>query len=103
MNCAILADADVLSKKTMKMIECCLCGADLTGPLTFYDNKARRYCYDCFQKISRKPTIHRKPLTEEQKLYREIKMMYRRGNAPSQIAKKLHISAKRVYEVLNER
>lgn len=88
-------------KEFTTLIKCCLCGAELSSSMIFYDNKANRYCYDCFEKISRKPAIRRKPMSEEQMMSRKIKAMYKRGDPPSAIAKKMHISAKRVYAILN--
>lgn len=82
---------------------CSICGADITRSMKFYDNMANRYCYDCYQAMkARKEPIERKKITGEQLINRQIKTLYRRGRKPSEIAKSLNVSKKKIYEVLDE-
>lgn len=85
--------------KEKSVVTCCLCGADITRTMKFYDNKVNRYCYDCFRKISEKPKTKRKP----QSISRKIKSLYYKGKKPSEIASELGITTAKVYEVMNER
>lgn len=85
--------------KEKSVVTCCLCGADITRTMKFYDNKVNRYCYDCFHKISEKPKTKRKP----QSISRKIKSLYYKGKKPSEIALLLGISAEEAYKAMNER
>lgn len=82
-------------------IVCCRCGRELSMTMIFYDNRARRYCYDCFQATAKRaaPVV----TVREKSVDTRIKTLYNKGKKPSEIADLLKVSAQKVYEVISRR
>lgn len=79
------------------ILKCDECGAEV--PFVQYIGK-KRYCYSCYYVVKRQEAKEYKACISP--LSRKVKNAYRRGIKPSEIAKKMKITAKEVYERLNE-
>ena len=83
------------------MRRCCICGKAIRSPFIIWDRNASAYCYDCNERLKQM----KKELREARKLdttEERTRRMYKRGIKPSEIAKRLGITNKEVYELLTE-
>ena len=94
---------------------CALCGKEITGPFGTYrfGYANGMICYDCDAKVTeenrrRRQAVNAKRVRRrsesnpEASITKRIKELRRAGKKPSDIAKELHVGAKKVYEVLNK-
>lgn len=79
-----------------KKIYCVTCGEDITRQMKFYPYGVNggAYCYFCKCKIKKKEK------DEAEQYDSQILTMYKRGLKPSQIAQKMQMDTKEVYEIL---
>ena len=78
-------------------LKCDECGTEV--PFVQHIGK-KRYCYSCYYAVKRQEAKEYTACISP--LSRKVKSAYRRGMKPSEIAKKMNIAPKEVYERLNE-
>jgi DNA invertase Pin-like site-specific DNA recombinase len=84
-----------MGREERKMnVYCSKCKRDVTYSMKFYDQKLKRYCYDCWEK---KKQRNKK---EKQSDNESVRQMYKRGLKPSEIALKLGCTVQQVYDEL---
>jgi len=81
------------------MRRCCICGKVIRSPFIIWDRNAAAYCYDCHEQLKQMKKDLRKAREEDNTQARAVRM-YRRHIKPSEIARRLGITKREVYELL---
>jgi len=89
-----------IGQKDMKKDKLCcvICGKDITRSMKIYPHGyvGGAYCYDCDE--AEKVRLKR----EKAKIRQTVKTLYKRGLKPTEIANRIGITTKGVYEVLKK-